>query len=270
MSKETLYYEQLSNGEIVKDTLSEEETLNVNKIKESNQKILKMYSTKEMQEQIFAKMNANKQSTYKRANTKKAPIFWPTIKKSSIVKITALAAVCCAALLIPLGLSKTNELKVPQTTPIYDPLESNTEHIKGNGSILHIYKKDGDEAIKLESNNHVIENDFLQISYIAAGSTYGSIISVDGNGVVTQHLPDSGKVAVELDNEGEVALEYSYQLDNAPKYERFFFITSNQPFSTRTLIEELTGNKKADKTSLKSIKKLLPNHTDVTDLLLLK
>lgn len=267
MSRETLYYEQLANGDITKEILSEKENINVQKIKESNQEILATYSVKDMQEKIFAKMNENNKTSFQ---DKRPKLFWPSVKRSSIIKITALAAVCCAALLIPIGLSKTNIANENISSPIYDPLESNTEHVKGNGSILHIYKKDGAEAIRLESNAHVVENDFLQISYIAAGSTYGSIISVDGNGVVTQHLPDSGKTAVELNNEGEIALEYSYQLDDAPKYERFFFITSEQPFSTRALIEELSGNKKADKTSLKSIKKFLPSNTDVTDLLLLK
>ena len=33
-----------------------------------------------------------------------------------------------------------------------------------------------------------------------------------------------------LDQDGEISLPYAYELDDAPAYERFFFITSDESF----------------------------------------
>ena len=94
------------------------------------------------------------------------------------------------------------------------------------------------------------EGDRLQLSYIAGEDRYGVVFSVDGRGTVTVHMPLSGSQAVELSPEGATILGSSYALDDAPAYERFFFVTSAEPFTlsaATTAAEQLAhgGNPEA-------------------------
>jgi hypothetical protein len=56
------------------------------------------------------------------------------------------------------------------------------------------------------------------------------ILSIDGSGVVTRHLPIDGNVAVALRNDGTVLLDNAYELDDAPAWECFYFVTADEPF----------------------------------------
>ena len=52
--------------------------------------------------------------------------------------------------------------------------------------------------------------------------SYGAIISVDGRGAFTQHLPLKGEFAVPL--VARDTLDFAYELDDAPHWERFYKI----------------------------------------------
>ena len=73
--------------------------------------------------------------------------------------------------------------------------------------------------------------DTLQVSYVAAGKTHGVVASIDGRGRVTVHLPLGGGAAAALDPKRETPLTASFELDDAPRFERFFFVASDGPFS---------------------------------------
>jgi hypothetical protein len=102
---------------------------------------------------------------------------------------------------------------------------------------LSIYKKTADGAKKLADGSGVSAGDVLQIGYVAENARYGAIFSVDGRGVVTFHFPESftGQAlnAPELDQKGRTVLPFSYELDNAPGFERFFFVYSDSRFDVR-------------------------------------
>jgi len=106
-------------------------------------------------------------------------------------------------------------------------------NIKGTTE-LSIYKKINNETEKLSNNSVVHENDRLQLRYKAIEKEYGMIFSLDGNGYITIHYPEnflSNNSAI-LDNSGkEVYIPHSYLLDDAPEFERFFFVTSDNEFS---------------------------------------
>jgi hypothetical protein len=70
----------------------------------------------------------------------------------------------------------------------------------------------------------------IRLGYRAAGRGYGAIVSTDGRGNVTLHLPASGGRAATLKAGGTVLLSFSYELDDAPRWERFYLVTANQPF----------------------------------------
>ncbi|MDE2832664.1 MAG: hypothetical protein OXN20_21310, partial [Gemmatimonadota bacterium] len=65
----------------------------------------------------------------------------------------------------------------------------------------------------------------------------GVIVSVDGRGTVTRHLPASGTSAVRLIQGDPVPLDYSYELDDAPKWERFYFLTADASFDVRDVVQ---------------------------------
>jgi hypothetical protein len=114
-----------------------------------------------------------------------------------------------------------------------------TTRIKGSTE-LRIYKKLNDDTVKLTDNSTVHENDRLQLRYIAVEKEYGMIFSIDGNGYITIHYPENilANNSAKLDNSGkEVYIANSYLLDDAPEFERFFFITSDTEF-TEELVRE--------------------------------
>jgi hypothetical protein len=47
---------------------------------------------------------------------------------------------------------------------------------------------------------------------------------------VTLHLPASGSQAAALEAGGTVLLGFSYELDAAPRWERFYLVTGDEPF----------------------------------------
>lgn len=101
--------------------------------------------------------------------------------------------------------------------------------IKGALPYFTVYKQSQSQGEKVSEQSYLRQGDTLQLSYVAAGHQYGYLFSIDGNGVVTEHLAEVDGPA-QLSNEGEIRLRSAYQLDDAPKYERFFFISSTDDF----------------------------------------
>jgi hypothetical protein len=81
-------------------------------------------------------------------------------------------------------------------------------------------------AERLASGDSVQSGDRLQVHYDAADRELGVIVSIDGRGAVTLHSPSEPGDAALLSSGGGVALDHSYELDDAPGFERFFFVTA--------------------------------------------
>lgn len=139
-----------------------------------------------------------------------------------------------------------------------------------SGSQLYVYKKAGDTAIRLEPMSSLYANDIVQIAYRAGTAQWGTIISVDGSGVVTQHFPAHGDNAAPLGQSGEVSLAWAYRLDNAPHFERFIFVTSSKPFSAGSFKTALSAAARSDSTGTFTLDRLLPPKTQAVDVVLLK
>ena len=98
---------------------------------------------------------------------------------------------------------------------------------KGLTPALHIHRQgEQGEPHPLASGDTAHTHDRLQLSYVSAARRYGVVLSIDGRGAVTVHFPDPIDQPARLSPKGEVSLPHSYQLDDAPRFERFFFITS--------------------------------------------
>lgn len=142
----------------------------------------------------------------------------------------ALAAAAVVILLL------VNPGVLPFTSPDESPPTTETRS-KGLMPTLHVYRQQGDGPERLEAETETSAGDVLQISYIAAGATHGVILSIDGSGGVTLHHPQLPARNTSLGTDGEVPLPSAYELDDAPVFERFFFVTSTTPLGVEDVIE---------------------------------
>ena len=169
----------------------------------------------------------------------------------------AAAAVLLAAIIIPAG------LKSSKISAAHAP----TERIKGNAPVktsddpqIKLYRQKGREIQALNDGDFARSGDIIQITYNAGKDEYGVIFSVDGNGNITRHFPENSWQAAELQqNNEEIPLDFSYELDNAPDFECFIMVTSKKQFS----LEDIE-NKIKNKTDIDYLTKLsyLPRKTE--------
>lgn len=120
-----------------------------------------------------------------------------------------------------------------------DPIEVGPDEVTLKGGVqpeLRIYLKHGERPERLRDGSAVRGGDVVQLAYLAAGRRAGVIVSIDGRGSATLHHPPpgasgaNGVSAMALQSTGaEVPLPRAYQLDDAPRFERFFFVTAADP-----------------------------------------
>ena len=178
-------------------------------LRKSNQEILAAYPAPNFKPNVVSMDAPRKGSNiYARLN-KARPVFF------------AAAAALALAICVPV---LKNSLKLAGG--------SSSIRLKGSGHHqIRLYKQDGAEAVLLKNGQAAKESDLVQITYIPGSYNYGVIFSVDGNGNITRHFPDASWQAEKLQKTGEeVPLSFSYELDDAPKYECFIFVASKNPF----------------------------------------
>ena len=105
----------------------------------------------------------------------------------------------------------------------------NGTRIKGMTAGLEVWKKMGDSAVQMVNLGEAREGDEIQLRYRVPQKCYGMLFSMDGNGTVTMHMGE-GNRAVELEPGKMTTLPFAYKLDNAPKFEKFFLLTSGEMF----------------------------------------
>ncbi|MCR5614367.1 hypothetical protein [Treponema sp.] len=181
-------------------------------LKNSNEEILAQYPVSQMQKEFIKKTLV--------------------VKKTSNFNIVRLSYAAAAALVlclsVPLVINTLNSKNDTATTRLKG--RNASEHQ------LHLYKQVSDGAVLLKDGSEASERDVIQITYIPGYKNYGVIFSVDGKGNVTRHFPENSWKAEKLEKTGsEVPLEFSYKLDDAPKYECFIFVASKKPFDMRSI-----------------------------------
>jgi hypothetical protein len=113
------------------------------------------------------------------------------------------------------------------------------ERIKGLEASLTLFRQVGAGSETLADGAVAHQGDVIRVGYRAAGRAYGVILSLDGRGSVTMHLPTSGDGAVPLGREPTVLLDRAYELDDAPRWERFYFITADTPFPVARVVASI-------------------------------
>jgi hypothetical protein len=119
-----------------------------------------------------------------------------------------------------------------------EPVEDVTR-VKGITPYLLLYRKAASDVERLPPAAVARAHDVVQLAYQAGARRYGVILSVDGRGVVTRHLPVHGTDAAPLTPGRPVALSQSYELDDAPGFERFLLVTADEPFAVAGVEDEL-------------------------------
>lgn len=113
---------------------------------------------------------------------------------------------------------------------------------KGSGPIsgpfLQLYCKSGGADEILRNGDQARAGDLLQVAYVPGGQTHGVILSIDGAGSVILHFPEKTDANTALPKGRKVFLANAYELDQAPLFERFFFITAKEPLSTTAILEK--------------------------------
>jgi anti-sigma factor RsiW len=182
------------------------------RLRASNQDIIGTYPPEKTAAEINRRLDLTRSKIQRRPARTRAWVLAP-----------ALAAAAAILFLVILPLERGPEVNL-QTT-----------RVKG-GPGLTIYRKVPQGVEELGRGSRVWPGDVLQVSYRAAGSADGVIISVDGRGAVTLHFPASPADSTALNGKGAQALPRAYELDDAPDFERFFFVTSDQPIEIETVL----------------------------------
>lgn len=131
------------------------------------------------------------------------------------------------------GLGPSRGTAAPGVTP---PGATPPEVTRAKGAPrLVAFRQVGEQAERLEPDAVVNAGDLIQLRYNPGGKSYGLIASLDGAGVVTLHFPlgeDAPPQATAVSPE-TTTLPHAYALDDAPRFERFFFITANEPIDVQ-------------------------------------
>ena len=110
------------------------------------------------------------------------------------------------------------------------------ERIKGLEPSLSLFRRVDGKSETLADGAVARTGDLIRVGYHAAGHAYGVIVSIDGRRHVTLHLPRAGDRALPLGRDATVLLDHSYELDDAPRWERFYFVTGKEPFLVSAVV----------------------------------
>jgi hypothetical protein len=102
-----------------------------------------------------------------------------------------------------------------------------TVYLKGDPRLM-IDRMQNGRPTRMAAGDAVAAGDRLQVGYLANGVQQGVVVSIDGAGMATLHFPASEAASPVLEQGGRIGLPESYELDAAPGFERFFFVTVDE------------------------------------------
>jgi hypothetical protein len=106
------------------------------------------------------------------------------------------------------------------------------------GAELSLFLKGGME-IPLADHALLGEGDTVQLAYTAStGERYGVIFSIDGRSLVTMHYPYWKGQSSLLVSGKRTFLEEAYTLDDAPDYEVFVMVVSEEPLDAEAVLRK--------------------------------
>ena len=130
---------------------------------------------------------------------------------------------------------------VPTLFDDQETAEAPATRIKGGEQEprLLVFRKLASGAERLQDGALARNGDLVQLAYRSGGLQFGAILSVDGRGTVTQHLPATGTRAVPL--AAQDTLDVAYELDDAPRWERFYLVAADRRFGLAAVKTKLAA-----------------------------
>jgi hypothetical protein len=117
------------------------------------------------------------------------------------------------------------------------PSGAEVDRVKGEAASLMLYRKTDTGSELLTDGAPARRGDLIRVAYRAARQCYGVIVSIDGAGVVTRHMPADTPIATALQPGDSTPLAAAFELDDAPTGERFFLVTSDDVFDVAVVVE---------------------------------
>jgi hypothetical protein len=191
-------------------------------------------------------------------------------------RITWLAAAttALAALVLVAKVSLLTPHAVDPDAPRTDvnlrpPAGDDGVRVKGAARLV-AYRQTGGTGEQLAADALCHDGDVLQLRYHPGSAAYGVIASLDGAGGVTLHFPlrDDAPPEATAVSPRMTSLPESYTLDDAPRFERFFFITSASPIDVSAALGALRELSHRDDAGTAQLE--LPDGQHQTSLRLLK
>ncbi|MFC1572317.1 anti-sigma factor family protein [Candidatus Eisenbacteria bacterium] len=192
----------------------------VETLRRSNQEVLERYPAPWMAAEIHKKAGQSDPARARFSKKSGRRSFW-------LVPALSMAAAAVFVLLI---------LPPPGEWFRGEPAPPVVTRIKGLEPQILLFRKTETGSERLENGATVHEHDLILVRYLAAGKAHGAIISVDGKGTLTRHAPLEGTASLQLRQDEAVSLNFSYELDDAPRWEKFYFVTSDAPFDLDMVI----------------------------------
>lgn len=127
----------------------------------------------------------------------------------------------------------------PGPAPTGDTSVAAYERGKGADVALVVYRSSSTGAVLLADGDVASAGDVVRVGYRVARAGFGAIVSVDGRGAVTQHWPAVGARAAALEPGETVLLDGGFELDDAPRLERFFLVAATEPFDLAPVLDAL-------------------------------
>lgn len=115
------------------------------------------------------------------------------------------------------------------------PADPEAVRIKGAADLL-AHRKTARGSAPLRSGDVVAPGDRVQLGVRLDAPAHVVVVSIDGRGVTTLHVPTDAAMPPPRFDAGATSLPFSYELDDAPRFERFFLVTAAGSFSTREVV----------------------------------
>ncbi|MEL6183430.1 MAG: ActD-like protein [Myxococcota bacterium] len=131
------------------------------------------------------------------------------------------------------------------------PALRDSVRMKGQALLLHRKTSAGSELLR--DGGRASAGDRVQLGFRLDAARHIVLLSVDGRGVVTLHLPDSRAQLAPRFEAGTASVPFSYELDDAPHFERFFLVAAPETFSVSDAVdaaESLARQPESDAASL--------------------
>ena len=251
----------------IHDLASENPTIKtaLDEIELSSQNILSLYPPSNVKASLLSRYDVkNNRSTISR---------WLDLSSFPSKRIFAISSICTAILVVMfffvLPKSKTKTGINPYDVGLDFSLVKGIQSIDLTKTQLLVFRKNKEEVEILDSGTLANKGDLLQLAYVAAHEPFGMILSIDGRGEITLHFPEEIDGSTELLMNKRSLLPHAIELDDAPDFERFFFITSRNRIKVDDvlkIVEDLAIN--PDR--IKDLELDLPEGIDQYSVLILK